>query len=280
VLLAFAAQHRVLGAPASNGHDVVPIRRAASRRRTAEAADSGAGRCDGTRAAARRPSAAQRPAQAWIIGEPIWPGRTPTEYPACVQHEAMINVALAEAAATILCPYDASRLHPAVLADAERTHPVLVRRERKQPSALYADPAAVVDLFNRPFPDPPPAATSMVFDANSLPQLRALVAEQAEAASMGQDRIAAFQLAANEVASNVLQHTAGPGTMRLWQDNGRLVCEIRDSGHLSDRLAGRRLVASEANSEHGLVLVHSLCDLVQTYTHLSGTTFRLHMQTG
>src|SRR5947209_9998332 len=26
-----------------------------------------------------------------IIGEPVWPGRSPVEYPACAQHEALIN---------------------------------------------------------------------------------------------------------------------------------------------------------------------------------------------
>ena len=30
-----------------------------------------------------------------IIGEPIWAGRSTDEYPACVQHEALINVAFA-----------------------------------------------------------------------------------------------------------------------------------------------------------------------------------------
>src|SRR5690242_4961780 len=27
-----------------------------------------------------------------IVGEPIWPGRSELEYPACVQHEALINL--------------------------------------------------------------------------------------------------------------------------------------------------------------------------------------------
>ena len=30
-----------------------------------------------------------------VIGEPIWPGRSDLEYPACVQHEALINRAFA-----------------------------------------------------------------------------------------------------------------------------------------------------------------------------------------
>jgi DcmR-like sensory protein len=59
-----------------------------------------------------------------IIGEPIWPGRSATAYPACVQHEALINAAFAGTDATIVCPYNAAELHPDVLTGALRTHPV------------------------------------------------------------------------------------------------------------------------------------------------------------
>ena len=62
-----------------------------------------------------------------IIGEPIWAGRTPTEYPACVQHEALINAAFQGRTATILCPYDILRLDPQVIADAHATHPTLLQ---------------------------------------------------------------------------------------------------------------------------------------------------------
>ncbi|OXM59002.1 MEDS domain-containing protein, partial [Amycolatopsis vastitatis] len=56
-----------------------------------------------------------------IIGEPIWPARTDDEYPACVQHEALINHAFTGRDVTILCPYDTQNLAPEVLADAEAT---------------------------------------------------------------------------------------------------------------------------------------------------------------
>ncbi len=41
--------------------------------------------------------------QVRIVGEPVWPGRTAAEYPACVQHEALINLAFAGGGAAILC---------------------------------------------------------------------------------------------------------------------------------------------------------------------------------
>ena len=47
-----------------------------------------------------------------LIGEPIWPGRSAAEYPACAQHEALINAAFAGRPATILCPYNTELLNP------------------------------------------------------------------------------------------------------------------------------------------------------------------------
>jgi len=73
-----------------------------------------------------------------IIGEPVWPGRSDAEYPACVQHEALINLAFAGRDVTILCPYDAGRLDDAVLADAHATHPVVVDGGRERASTSYA----------------------------------------------------------------------------------------------------------------------------------------------
>lgn len=61
-----------------------------------------------------------------IVGEPVWAGRSAAEYPACAQHEALINAAFAGRRATILCPYDETRLAADVLADALVTHPTVI----------------------------------------------------------------------------------------------------------------------------------------------------------
>ena len=62
-----------------------------------------------------------------FIGEPIWPGRSASEVTEAVRHEALINVAFADVPATILCPYDSAGLDRAMLQDAQRTHPRLIR---------------------------------------------------------------------------------------------------------------------------------------------------------
>ena len=81
-----------------------------------------------------------------IISETIWPDRTDEEYLACVEHEALINIALTRHPAHIVCPYNRTSLPPPVLADAARTHPTLA----------WAATAATVRPTVIPAPWPPP----------------------------------------------------------------------------------------------------------------------------
>ncbi|WP_410575745.1 helix-turn-helix domain-containing protein, partial [Amycolatopsis sp. cmx-4-61] len=53
------------------------------------------------------------------------PGGPESEYPACAQHEALINHVFAGRWMTILCLYDAASLRPVAPADAVRRHPWL-----------------------------------------------------------------------------------------------------------------------------------------------------------
>ncbi|SCF93696.1 MEDS: MEthanogen/methylotroph, DcmR Sensory domain [Streptomyces sp. DconLS] len=92
-----------------------------------------------------------------IIGEPVWAGRDRAEYPACVQHEALINAAFRGRQVTILCPYDTAALHPRALADARTTHPVVIEGAEQRPGAAY-DPEGAVARHNLPLPPAPPPA--------------------------------------------------------------------------------------------------------------------------
>jgi hypothetical protein len=72
-----------------------------------------------------------------IIGEHPWTGRTTREYPACAQHETLINVALAGRSVTMLCPYDADKVGPQTLAEAEANHPLLIDSSGKRASTGF-----------------------------------------------------------------------------------------------------------------------------------------------
>lgn len=219
-----------------------------------------------------------------IVGEPIWPGRTAAEYRAALQHEALLNVALAGQQATILCPYDRQGLDATVLADARRTHPGLVAGGQREISPDYADPRAIADASLRVLPDPPEWWGDMrVF--SSLTDLRAIrqfVANLALRAGLDAQRVSDLCLAVDEVATNTLQHTHAAGVLTLWQDpdTESLVCQITDSGQLHDRLIGRMPPGEGKSHGRGLILVNALCDLVEMPTGQigAGTTVRLHMR--
>ncbi|MFI1719711.1 anti-sigma factor RsbA family regulatory protein [Streptomyces sp. NPDC020489] len=209
-----------------------------------------------------------------IIGEPIWAGRTSGEYPACVQHEALINAAFADRHATILCPYDVRRLDETVLADAWATHPTVIPSgggpERR--SDAYA-PDAVVDRCNEPL-SVVPDVLCLGFDAGSLSAVRHLAT--AEGARLGLTGIALENLAlvAAELTTNSVVHGGGAGTLRVWSEDGYALCEVRDAGRLADPLAGRRPPARDQRGGRGLLLVNLVADLVRTHTGEDGTTVR------
>jgi anti-sigma regulatory factor (Ser/Thr protein kinase) len=219
-----------------------------------------------------------------VVSEPVWRGRSAAEYRAALQHDALINVALADQRATILCPYDRHGLDGAALADARKTHPVLVEGDLRQVSTDYGDPRAVADASLRSLPDPPEWWGDMrVF--SSLTDLRAVrqfVEGLALRAGLPAQRVPDLCLAVNEVATNTLEHTRAAGVLSLWQDPGTdsLICEITDSGQLHDRLVGRMPPGERESHGRGLILVNALCDLVEIPTGRigTGTTVRLHMR--
>ncbi|MFC4122695.1 sensor histidine kinase [Nonomuraea zeae] len=209
-----------------------------------------------------------------IIGEPIWPGRTATEYPACAQHEALINLSFAGRHVTILCPYDAERLDTEVLAEAERTHPVLRDATTEWHSSGYA-PEMVVDGHNRPLGEPG-ESVSLRFDHTNLSAVRHLAARRAAELGFADDRIDDIRLTVAELGANSLDHGGGSGTFRVWAAEGRLVCEVSDAGHIVDPLVGRSPVDPRVAGSRGLLIVNLLSDLVRVHTRAGATAIRVY----
>ncbi|WP_327327569.1 anti-sigma factor RsbA family regulatory protein [Streptomyces sp. NBC_01210] len=210
-----------------------------------------------------------------IIGEPIWAGRTPAEYPACVQHEALINTAFRGREVTIVCPYDAARLDAAVLADAYATHPVVVDGGHAERSDTY-DPDRVVAAYNQPLALPLRAA-AFAFEAERLPDARDFAVERAKHLGLTGQRLGDFALAVAELTTNSVVHGGGSGTVWVWDEGGQVLCEVRDSGHLSDPLAGRRPPLRDQLGGRGLLMVNYLTDLVRVHTSPEGTAVRFHL---
>lgn len=212
-----------------------------------------------------------------IIGEPIWPGRTDIEYPACVQHEALINLAFAGRNVTILCPYDAQRLPGSVLADAETTHPTLIDSRGSRRSVTYSADRALSE-FNRPLPPPAQPQTLCAIGSVDLSAVRRLAVAQARHAGLSPDRITDFELVINELVTNSIEHGGGTAELRLWLEDGHLVAEVSDTGTLVDPLVGRRPAGPGQLGGRGLLLVNQLVDLVRVHNADHATTIRIYLR--
>lgn len=210
-----------------------------------------------------------------IIGEPIWQGRSSVEYPACVQHEALINAAFTGRAVTILCPYDAEQLEKQALSDALATHPVIIDADGETASTAYS-PEQIIARYNEPLLSPAGAA-ALSFGADTLPSARDFAVTQARSMGVSGVSLGDVELAVAELTTNSVVHGAGSGILRMWAEDGRVVCEVHDGGQLTDPLAGRRPPHPTRPGGRGLLLVHQLADLVRVHTGSDGTTIRCYL---
>ncbi|WP_367127634.1 anti-sigma factor RsbA family regulatory protein [Saccharothrix sp. HUAS TT1] len=218
----------------------------------------------------RRFADAHRDAHVRIVGEPIWAGRTDTEYPACAQHEALINFAFAGRDVTIACPYDTTALTEDVLADALATHPLLWDTARRSDSDRYA-PADVVDRYNRPVAPAAERCTLSVTTTAGIRDARRLATAEARRRGLPDERTGEFALITTELVTNSLRHTGSGCLLTVWNDADHLVCTVEDTGRLTDPLAGRRPVAPGQEGGRGLLVVNTLADLVRVHTCDQGT---------
>jgi anti-sigma regulatory factor (Ser/Thr protein kinase) len=206
-----------------------------------------------------------------IIGEPIWAGRTDVEYPACAQHEALINLAFAGRDVTIACPYDTAALDEQVVTDALATHPLVWETGSRYDSDRYA-PGAIVDRYNQPCHVDPEAATLQVTTSAAVRDARRFAAGHASRLGLTGTRTADLELITTELVVNGLRYGGGACLLSIWQDGAHLVCTVQDGGHLTDPLAGRRPATLDQDGGRGLLLIHQLADLVRVHTTPQGTT--------
>ena len=124
---------------------------------------------------------------------------------------------------------------------------------------------------------PPADAASITYRSN-LAEVRAFVRAHAASAGLPPSRTGDLVIAASELAANTLRHSTGSGVLHLWTAGGEVLCQVQDSGHITDPLAGRRRPAAGAGNGHGLWLVHQVCDLVELRSGPGETVIRLHMR--
>jgi anti-sigma regulatory factor (Ser/Thr protein kinase) len=214
----------------------------------------------------------------YCIWEPAWPRRSAAELAEVCRHEALCGLAFGDRAMTVLCLYDASKLSQELIADVERTHPVVISAGRRRDSPAYLGPGVLPPGCDAPLSPPGPGAQSLAF-TDQLSALREFSARHARAAGLTVARGRDLALAASEIAANALAY-AGGGVLRIWCTDEEIIAQIEDCGYISDPLAGRRRRPADSPGGHGLWLVNLVCDLVERRTSPAGTVTRLHLRRG
>jgi anti-sigma regulatory factor (Ser/Thr protein kinase) len=210
-----------------------------------------------------------------FLGEPAWPGRTAAELREVSRYEALLNVVLADADISILCPYNAAELPASVVSAARRTHPLLLGGGSELASDHYRDPADMPGELG-PLRRVPRSARALAYERDLRP-VRAMVRATAGHAGLSAERSTDLVIAASEVAANTLKHTSGGGVVRAWVTEHEVLCQLEDAGHIADPLAGLSQPAAGLAGSQGLWLVNQVCDLAEIRTSELGTTIRLHM---
>src|SRR5207253_1668671 len=135
------------------------------------------------------------------------------------RHEALLNVAFADSGRwRLLCPYDTVALHPAVIDEARRSHPLVTETGVRTTNADCRSLGAMAEPFDAPLSPPPAAAHTLHFGPTTLGPARRFVAQLAAEAGLEPDRADNLVLAVHEVASNSVVHGGGTGVVRAWSD--------------------------------------------------------------
>jgi len=209
------------------------------------------------------------------LGEPVSPDRSEAEVEECELHERLFNLAFAkERTLTVMCPYDTSGLGDEVLLGAERSHPVCAGPHGRSVSSHYSLDSPLAGELS----EPARPAVTLNFDKGDLAMVRHLVGQCARFAGLDSRSNEDLVLAVCEVATNSIQYGGGKGELHIWDENGELICAVRDSGRIDNPLVGRERPRPEQERGRGLWLANQLCDLVQVRSGFGGTDVRLRMR--
>lgn len=210
-----------------------------------------------------------------IVSELAWTGRSAAELGELARYEQAVNLALGAATGSLVCLYNAAELPGWAISRACASHPRIRQDGRELDSPDYSaargcqeDPTARLTA--------PPGA-QMVAYTRDLRPVRAQVAAAAARAGLSAARRTDLVIAASEVAANTIKHTSGGGVLQVWVTEDEVLCQLEDSGHIADPLAGYGRPAGDVPGGQGLWLVNQVCDLAEIRTGELGTTIRLHM---
>jgi anti-sigma regulatory factor (Ser/Thr protein kinase) len=209
------------------------------------------------------------------VSESTWTGRSAAELSELRYHEWLLNRAFAQAPAwSLLCPYDTSDQPADSVQTLGRMHQWLWDGADCVPGTDY-DPGPYPF---EPYGEPCDPYEEIPYTGGDLAALRRKVAACAHAHQLPRQRLHDLQLAVTEIAANSIRYGGGSGTLRIWIQDGAMVCELRDTGVIADPLAGRIRPTPAQSGGRGLWFANQVCDLVEIRSNESeGTHIRLHV---
>ncbi len=215
-----------------------------------------------------------------VLAEPIWEGRSKREIAAWTYMESSFTVLFAHTNLWMVCPYDSRLMPHQIIADSMRTHPELVQGEQVRASHAYVHPTAFIQQrMASPGPSLPADPMGDRFTAADLVSVRDQAKSYAHRLSLPRSRALDLVFAVNEIASNVVLHSSGTGSVWFWTEEEELICEVTDDAHRSNALdpfAGRPPALNERG--RGLWLVRQLCDRVHIGSVEGRTVVRIHLR--
>ncbi len=216
------------------------------------------------------------PRRVCALAEPVWDGWDERQTLEWIRYESLINVVFGKVDARALCPYDTRTLPSHILAEARRTHPLLLPRPRRRERRVHRPGGVRVRLRPRSARRTP-ARRRVPPDQRRRPAPPAVVRRRAGAPARPRYQAAQnIVTAVNEVAANALQHGTPPIGLWTWRDGADLVCEVGDHGFWRPGpLTGFIPPDSALQSGFGLWTVRLLVDLMELRAYWDGTFVRV-----
>ncbi|GAA4539883.1 ATP-binding protein [Pseudonocardia xishanensis] len=191
--------------------------------------------------------------------------------------DAALNVALGDLPVDVVCLYPGFPLHLEVLEGAQANHQYLMVGGALQENPRHRCPQVVLRERDpsTPLVLGPPDLTHR-YNSWQLHEVRGLVATLAPELGFDPVRAEDLVLAVNEVATNAVEHGSPQAEIHLWATAAGLVCEVHDTGELTEPLPGMVAPHPADPRGRGIWIARQLCDLLHVWRDRTGTHVRMH----
>ena len=198
---------------------------------------------------------------------------TRSDWSEWISYEAILNRALADRPAHVLCVYGTETAPDHVIDAVWRTHPH-VEANASGSHLDYHDPCDVVAAHTAE-PTSAPGLRTLASTDDPV-EFRELLAAELTVTRAPQARVIDMLVAATEVFENARRHGGGASRVRAGLANGWFVCEIEDRGPgLDDPLAGYLPPRPADARPAGLWVARRLVRRLELLDNTPGLTVRL-----